>query len=376
MKGVDPTIKIGVPVVTGDDSYATYTNHAATNPVTHIVHYGWTPVLLTTLKNLGVTPDFLIYHRYDEEPGEENDATLLQSSATWTNDAADLRTQLTDYLGSPGTNIELLCTENNSVSYNPGKQSTSLVDGLFFADSLGQILQTEFNSRLWWDLRNGQETTYNNSSSLYGWRQYGDYGIIYNSTNCYPTYFVGKLLQYFAKAGDQVISATSDYSLLSVYATRRANGSVSLLIINKSPDNVLNGSINLTGFASATNATNYSYGVPQDNAAESGIGSQDIASTNFTVTGTNFSCSFAAYSVTVMSLPPAPPRFTIESFPGGHFQFQLTGQSNASYVIQGSTNLAAWFPLATNSLTNGSATWIDLQSSALGLRFYRAVWVP
>ncbi|HTA30296.1 MAG TPA: hypothetical protein VK731_07410, partial [Candidatus Cybelea sp.] len=266
MKGVDPTIKIGVPVVTGEDSYANYTNHAATNAVTHQVHYGWTPVLLSTMKSLGVTPDFLIYHRYDQEPGSENDASLLQSSATWTNDAADLRAQLTDYLGTSSTNIELLCTENNSVSYNLGKQSASLVNGLFLADSFGQILQTEFNSRLWWDLRNGQESTNNNDPSLYGWRQYGDYGIIYNSTNCYPTYFVTKLLQQFVHAGDQIIHATSDYSLLSVYAARRTNGSVTLLVINKSSVNALNGNINLTGFVSATNATNYSYGMTQDNA--------------------------------------------------------------------------------------------------------------
>ncbi len=38
-------------------------------------------------------------------------------------------------------------------------------------------MNTEFNSVTWWDLRNGQETSNNNSSSLYGWRQYGDYGV-------------------------------------------------------------------------------------------------------------------------------------------------------------------------------------------------------
>ena len=377
MKAVDPTIKIGVPVVTGEDSYANYPSESATNSLTHQVHHGWTSVLLSTMKNLGVLPDYLIYHRYDQEPGSENDASLLQSSATWTNDAADLRGQVNDYLGSAGTNIELLCTENNSVSYDPGKQSTSLVNGLFLADSFGQILQTEFNSRLWWDLRNGQDGSQNNSPALYGWREYGDYGIIYNSTNCYPNYFATKLLQQFVRAGDQIIHATSDYSLLSVYAARRTNGSVTLLVINKSSVNALNGNINLTGFVSATNATNFSYGMPQDNAAQSGVGSQDIARTNFTVTATNFSLTFPPYSATVLVLPPSPPRFTLISFPsGGHFQGQLSGQSGAGYAIQESSDLATWLSLGTNYLTNGSAALVDITSSNQGERFYRAVWLP
>src|SRR5712692_9043776 len=64
MKAADPTVKIGVVAVTGEDSYSNnYTNHPATNPRTGKSHNGWTPVLLTTLKNEGVTPDFLIYHR-------------------------------------------------------------------------------------------------------------------------------------------------------------------------------------------------------------------------------------------------------------------------------------------------------------------------
>ncbi len=377
MKAADPTIKIGVPVVTGEDSFVNYPSESVTNSVTHQVHHGWTPVLLATMTNLGVLPDFLIYHRYDQEPGQENDAALLQSSATWTNDAADLRAQINGYLGAASTNVELLCTENNSVSFDPGKQSTSLVDGLFVADSFGQIVQTEFNGRLWWDLRNSQIPTNNNSSSLYGWRQYGDYGIINNSTNCYPTYYVTKLLQYFARAGDQIVSAASDYPLLSVYGAQRTNGSLTLLIINKSSNIVLNGTINLAGFIPATSATNYSYGVPQDNAAQSGVGSQDIAKTNLSVPATNFSLNFPAYSATVMSLPPAPPQLSLASFPaGGHFQFQLTGQGTAGYAIEASSDLAAWTAFSTNYLTNGSATVVDLQSSNQSPRFYRAVWLP
>ncbi len=178
MKAVDPTIKIGAVAVTGEDSYANNTNHPVVNPRTGQTHNGWTPVMLATLHSLGVTPDFLIYHRYAQAPGAESDQGLLLSTGTWSTDAADLRQQLNDYLGSATTGVELDCTENNSVYSNPGKQTTSLVNGLFMADSICAAMNTEFNAVVWWDLRNGQETGNNNSSSLYGWRQYGDYGVV------------------------------------------------------------------------------------------------------------------------------------------------------------------------------------------------------
>ena len=66
-----------------------------------------------------MTPDFLIHHVYPEY-GVDSDQSLLLDSANWAGDAADLRQQITDYIGSAGTNIELICTENNSDSGNQG----------------------------------------------------------------------------------------------------------------------------------------------------------------------------------------------------------------------------------------------------------------
>jgi hypothetical protein len=229
--------------------------------------------MLSTLKSLGVMPDFLIYHNYAQNNGQENDAALLQYSSSWAADATELRGQLTDYLGTAGATIELLNTENNSVSEDPGKQSTSLVNGLFYADSLGSLMQTEFNSLVWWDLHNGQLTGNNNSSSLYGWRMYGDYGIESSDGNPpghdpYPTYYVMKLLTHFARGGDTVVSATSSIDLFSTYAVKRQDGSLSILAINKSPANTYTASFAISGFTPQPNATVYSYGIPQDENSE------------------------------------------------------------------------------------------------------------
>ena len=305
MKAVDPTIKIGVVAVEGEDSYANYTDHPATNPRTGIAHNGWTPVLLATLKSFNVTPDFLIYHRYPQEPGAESDAFLLQAAYDWKSTATDLRQQLTDYLAAAGANVELVVTENNSASHNPGKQTTSLVNGLFLADSLGNIMQTEFNSFLWWDLRNAQEANNNNNGTLYGWRQYGDFGIMSGKNDLYPTYYIMQLMSGFARGGDKIVSATSDYDLLSVYAAKRSNGKLSVLVINKTPSTSLNANIQLTGFTPTNNAKVSLYGITQDVAAQTGTGNPAPASYSISNAASSFTATFPPYSATIVSLQNA-----------------------------------------------------------------------
>jgi hypothetical protein len=312
MKAADPTVRVGVVVITGEDSYANNLRHPARNPRTGRVHNGWTPVLLTTLRSLGVTPDFAIYHRYEQSPGRESDAVLLQSARTWPDDARDLRQQLTDYLGLAGASVELVVTENNSVYTNPGKQTTSLVNGLFLADSVGNLLQTEFNVLLWWDVRNSQETGNNNSSGLYGWRPYGDYGVISTqseggsatSFEPYPTYYVAKLVSRFAHGGDLVVQARSDQPLLSVFAARGSDDLLRLLVINKSPTVAFAATIELTGFVPHPAAAVDSYGIPQDDAARTGEGSPDFASSTLEIPGSTFTATFAPYSATVVNLRP------------------------------------------------------------------------
>jgi hypothetical protein len=306
MKAVDPSIKIGVVVLPGEDTtFVPYADHPALNPRTSVTHTGWTPVVLATLRSLGMTPDFVIHHRYAQGPGAENDFQLLQSPRTWKNDANDLRQQLTDYLGPAGAGVELVCTEHNSVSTQPGKQTTSLVNGLFLADSLGQVLQTEFNAVVWWDLRNGQEFGGNNDPALYGWRTYGDYGIVSPSNDCYPTYFVAKLLKYFARGGDRILQATTDSLLLSAYAAQRADGSLALLFVNKSPTQEAKSEVQLGATAVRRDATVYSYGIPQDDAARTEHGSGDVAQTLLGPVDATFTYILPSYSATVVVLAPA-----------------------------------------------------------------------
>src|SRR2546429_545668 len=335
MKAADPTIKVGAVVTTGEDSYINNTNHSAVNPRTGRTHNGWTPVMLATLKSLGVTPDFAIYHRYEQAPGQESDSLLLQSAKSWPNDAANLRQQLTDYLGAAGSNVELVVTEHNSVYSNPGKQTTNLVNGLFMADSLGKILKTEFKALLWWDLRNGQENNNNNSSSLYGWRLYGDYGILSPQSVRYPSFYIIKLMRYFARGGDTVVRATSDNPLLAVYAAKRANGSLTLLLINKSPNQAQPASIWINDYVPDPQSGATSYGIPQDDAARTANGSPDLAQTTFATAGTLFDYSFAPYSAAVISLIPTTRNRIDDAriFVTQHYQDFLNRQPDTSGLV-------------------------------------------
>jgi len=314
MKAVDPSIKIGAVVINGEDAYANYADQQVTNPRTGEVHKGWTPILLDTLRQLGVTPDFVVYHRYEQGPGGESDIFLLDSAASWPNDAANLRQMLSDYLGKKSKQVEMVVTENNSVFSNVGKQTTSLVNGLFYADAVGNLLKTEFNGLLWWDLRNGQEGGNNNSPSLYGWRRYGDYGIVDSAdpagpADRYPTFYVNKLLKYFARGGEKVVQASSDYSKLGVYAVRGQDRSVRILVINKHPQETLNATITLPALKKGEKATVYSYGIAQDEAAHTGTGSADIQQSSMTLSGgSSLTFTPAPYSASVIVLSPRDRR--------------------------------------------------------------------
>ncbi|MDE3068779.1 MAG: alpha-L-arabinofuranosidase [Verrucomicrobiota bacterium] len=384
MKAADPAIRIGVVAAPGQDSFANYTNHPATNSLTGRVHYGWTPVLLSTLKNLGVTPDFLVNHRYPEYSTAngaacaDSDALLLQSAPAWAGDAADLRNQINAYFGAGGSNMELFVTENNSDAGAQGRQSTSLVNALYYADSLGQLMQTEFKAFVWWDFRNGGDTQGSFDPTLYGWRTNGDLGMVGGATNCYPAFHAAELMQYFARPGDSVLEAASDESLLSAYAVRRADGALNLLVINKSGVTNVNAAVVITNFTPFPAATVRSYGIAQDEAARTNASPslQGLALTNFPGSSTNFDYSFPPYSLTLLTFAPAPAQLLPGPASGGQFILQLQGQPGTPYVLQSSPDLLAWTSVETDTL---AGTVVDLTNVILAGSsrwFWRAIWQP
>ncbi len=386
MTAVDPSIKIGAVVPPTGEEAEYNKNHPAINLRTGNTNYGWTAVMLSTMRTNGVTPDFLIQHKY---ASTDSDTYNLLWPKTWTSDAMTLCQNLNDYLGTNmATNVELVATE-----FGPpegGKECISLVSGLIYCDCIGQAMQTKFNALMWWTLRAGEATLPDPDNAVYGWRT-NSAGVYLTDEGCvndgndappnrFPASYCMTLMQYFARGGDTVMTATSDYELLGTYAVQRTNGSLTLLVINKSSTYNLTANINLQGFPIASNTTilTYSYGMPQDNANKTGIGSPDIAQTNFSGAGPSFNYTFSPYSATVLSLPFSAPELVVPvaAPPPGQFVFQLQGLPGIQYVIQMSPNLATtnWTALSTNLTASGTISVTNTMSSAA--QFYRAIWQP
>jgi alpha-L-arabinofuranosidase len=297
----------------------------------------WPTKILQQCATLKWTPGFLSDHNYMQSPGDESDSYLLLHTVSdpngqnpsnpldWAGRAADYRKILQQELGSSAAQVTLLGTEVNSITYNPGKQTTSLVEGLFVADSIGSILQTEYNACLIWDLRNGWFTGGNNSPGLYGWRQGGDYGLLGSGNSppatgayiAYPSYFAEQLLSHMVHQGDSVVRAASSDPNLAVYAVKQANGHLDLLVINKSATAGLTGSFQVSGFQPSAQATLWQYGKAQDIAqSKSSNGSAALAhfTATLTLNGANFSYQFPSYSMTVLDITPQAPHTAASAF--------------------------------------------------------------
>jgi hypothetical protein len=334
----------------------------------------WTTDILQQSVAQGFMPGFLSDHNYVQAPGSESDSNLLLDTTTgtnsdpsdpgnpfdWTVRSADYESLLTKYLGSAASNVQLLATEFNSVYTNPGKQTTSLVNGLWLADSLGALLETPYDGADVWDLRNYYDNSNNNSSSLYGWREAGDYGIIGSPNGsppasgayvAYPTYFAEELASKIIQTGGRVVQAGSSDPDLTTYAVLEANGQLDLLVVNKSSVSALTGQFALANFVPASQATVWQYGETQDTAqSNSSTGASALANftTNLTVNGSTFSYSFPAYSMSVLVLTP-----TASSGP----TIVNAAKANPSPVTGKSTVLTALAtdPAGASSLTY---TWL------------------
>jgi hypothetical protein len=86
----------------------------------------------------------------------------------------------------------------------------------------------------------------------------------------------------------------------------------------------------------------------------------------------------AAYEALPIQLLPLLRRDPIGSFAstGGTTQVQFTGFDGYAYIVQGSTNLVDWTPLATTSPTNGVIVFSDADAGNFPKRYYRTMLTP
>ena len=234
---------------------------------------------------------------------------------------------------------------------------------------------------VWWDLRNGTDTNGWFDSTLYGWRTFGDLGMVNGLNTRLPTFYAAKLMQCFAQPGDTILKGASDYLLLSAYADPPRQWRGFPAGPEQRHGHQFQRADQLDRVRAGRTATVLSYGIPQDEAARTNApaAAQDIATNTFTGAGSSFSYSFPALSLTLFTLAPSAPQ------PGDPaaataarrcVRPSTPGPAGRSYYIQVSTNLAAWTTVSTNRLTSNALNFTNPVPAGAAMSFWRAVWQP
>ncbi|MDQ2713808.1 MAG: cellulose-binding protein [Chloroflexota bacterium] len=271
MKAVDPSIKVGLVLTAPGNWPDGATSASSPQP--------WNDTVLPIACSAA---DFVVVHWYPQGPGGESDAGLLaapengestsvSSTPSIPSMVSTLRSKINQYCGAHASAIQIMVTETNSVSYNPGKQTVSLVNALFMVDNYMNWIENGVANVDWWDLHNGIMPGDNNSPSLYGSANYGDYGILSSGETAngvsepladtpFPTYYGLQMLSKLGGPGDQMIGALSTQGLVATYAVRRANGDIAVLMINKDPSNAYLARLSWSGFTPGPNPTANFYG--------------------------------------------------------------------------------------------------------------------
>ncbi len=306
----------------------------------------WNAKILDACKANGFTPGFLSDHFYvhDGVPAGEGmtDAELLNNTVSdpnsvmpihgnsprnWAGRAAAYRKLLEQRLGDDAAAVQLLVGEFNSDANASTRQTTALTNGLFLADAVGSIMQTEYNGMMVWNLRGGYNPVAGRAGES-GWRTGGDLGLIgdgdWHGTGsgapangpyiAFPTYHAQQLVSLLGETGDSVIKSSSDTRTVSAYATLRADGHLEVLLINKSPMVADNATFTIDGFVPDSKAELWRYGQTEDNAQKmslDGASSLTHSQTQLMVAmnggAAGFTINLPAYSMSVLDLAPADP---------------------------------------------------------------------
>jgi hypothetical protein len=225
----------------------------------------------TVLANARGSYDFVEYHYYPETPGEESDTFLVQQAAQeLTTNIKTLRSELTKW-GTPGTPIYV--GEIGGPYSNPGKQSWSITQGLYAGQVLGEMMNDGVSRLTWWiGFGNCNGSNGNDSTSLYGWQDFGAYNVFSDGpsdSTCpgagpigtmSPTARAFQLFSQMAVNGQTVLTATvtGDATDVRAYAATHPNGTA-LLLFNDNETTPQQVMVTLSGKSSSSsvNVTTY-----------------------------------------------------------------------------------------------------------------------
>ncbi|GIM95774.1 cellulose binding domain-containing protein [Paractinoplanes toevensis] len=278
MKAVDPTIKVGAVLTTPanwPDGIVAAGDSATWNQ--------------TVLSIAGPHIDFADVHWY---PGGGSAAEAIGKTQYLDDTIYALRQQINKYGGAGAAKIGISLTE-----LNVGVGQNTQPGAIFLADAYASLIANGVFTVQWWNVHNGIGTP----STVAGQPDYNDFGLLSSGTCtadnsvCEPPlntpfapYHALKLLSSFLHPGDQMIRAGTDNALVTAHASRRPNGDLAVLMINKDPDAAHDVAVSYAGYTpSAAAPTVLTYG-NGDTAAHAGSAT-----------------TLPAYSLTLLTLKPA-----------------------------------------------------------------------
>lgn len=265
MKAADPFIQIGLVLTAPGNWPDGQTSASSPQP--------WNDTVLSTACS---SADFMAIHWYPQGPTGESDAALLAAPANGESTSVSytpsipsmvstLHSEFNQYCGNHASRLQIMTTETNSVSYNPGKQTTNLVNALYLAENYLTWLANGVTNVDWWDVHNSIMPNDNNSPDLYGTNNFGDYGMLSvgnagepPAETPFPDYYGLQIVSKLVKSFGQIVAVSSSQSLVQAFAVKECDGSIAVLLINTDPSTTY--TVSLSGFNTTGSATIYSYG--------------------------------------------------------------------------------------------------------------------
>jgi hypothetical protein len=221
---------------------------------------GWDNTVLANAKG---SYDFVEYHYYPETPGQESDTFLVQQAPQQlTTNINTLRSELTKW-GTPDTPIYV--GEIGGPYSDPGKQSWSITQGLYAGQVLGEMMNAGVSRLTWWiGFGNCNGTNGNDSTSLYGWQDFGAYNVFSDGSEdptcpgagpigtMSPTARAFQLFSQMAVNGQTVLTATvaGDPTDVRAYAATNPDGTA-LLLFNDNETTAEQVTVTLSGRSSS-----------------------------------------------------------------------------------------------------------------------------
>jgi hypothetical protein len=263
--------------------------------------------------------DFVELHWYAQQPGAEDDTWLLTKGPSSLTDTINTVRQELATAGKPAT-TPIMLGEVNSVAYNQGKQTMSIVNALFTGMVMGEVLKDNLAVTTWWFGAGGnQGCNNNNSSSLYGWQSFGGYDLVAANTSyswnycgtgtvvpegtVFPSGNAFAMAQQFAQPGNSILDVAVDASLPDVraYAATQGGG-YALMLFNLNQTATTTATVGVKNASTAAfTATTVTYGKQQYDDSKNNVWTPPVTASLGSVQG-SVSVTLPPWSMTVLKL--------------------------------------------------------------------------